>query len=156
MNNTFEIKRIQNYCKDNGVKKDNDVYLKHFLFDDDGNIYKWEFEFPKPNILDLRISYPDDIIERQLALVQIRAFRNKFLRQTDSLVSDRVDNVDDMTEIRRFRKLLRDLPANLNQQDLRLNSSNKINVKRYFNKKNFAIANNLRPYIKTILDETEI
>jgi hypothetical protein len=156
MNNTFEIKRIQNYCKLNGFNIDSEYYMNYFLFDDDANIYKWTLPIPQPSILELRQTYPDEDIEREIALVQLRAYRNKYLRQTDSLIGDRIDNQEDISEIRKFRKALRDLPANIDQKTLRLNSNNKINLKIYFNKKNLPIANNARQYIKSILDETDI
>jgi hypothetical protein len=156
MNNTFEIKRIQNYCKANGVNIDSEYYGDYFLFDDGANIYKWTLQIPQPSILELRQLYSDETIEREIALVHLRAYRNKYLRLTDSLIGDRIDNQDDVAEIRRFRRALRDLPASIDQKTLRLNANNKINIKRYFNKKNLPIGNNVRQYIKSILDETDI
>ena len=156
-NNTFDIRRIQNYCKENGRNIDSELYSNYFLFDDDGNIYKWEFEFTQPTLEDLRKTYPDEQIIREIALIQIRSYRNKFLRNTDGLlVADRLESSEEISEIRRFRRLLRDLPNNIDPSTLRLNNSNRINIRRFFNKRTLPIKDNIRPIIKEIIDSTDI
>ena len=157
MNNSFEIRRIQLYCKDNGVDISNEIFTNYFLFDDDGRIYKWNVpNVLVPNLQELKNIYSDDLIMKDIAMSQIRAYRNKYLRLTDNLIGDRIDDQAENNEIKAFRRKLRNLPANLDESELKLNSDNRINLKKYFNKKNLQVSDNIRKYIKNITDETDI
>lgn len=130
----FLIRRVQNYAMANGVNIYDERHTDFFNYNDMTNEFDfWNFEFAIPSVAQLEIDYPDTTIEQEIALRQLRAYRNAILRDTDKFITtDYPLTTEVKGEILTWRQLLRDLPSSISSSLLVLNSHDRLDLTGIF------------------------
>jgi len=107
---TLDIWRVKKYCREvQNIDIENPGKL--FRINDDLTFSLWNFNFGEPDIQQLRIDYSDEVIKSEIALQQLRAYRNKFLTRSDKFVTvDYPLSIEIKSQIVSWRQELRDLP----------------------------------------------
>lgn len=125
---TLDIARVKAHLKIiHGINIDNKYYGDFFRITDDLQISFWALDsIPQPSILQLRLDYPDAEIKAEIALAQLRAYRNKILTTSDVLVTaDYPLNESQKTAVKAWRQTLRDLPETIDPALLTLDEYGK-------------------------------
>ncbi len=130
---TLDIARVKNYIKhppspNVGVNIDNEIYSDYFRISDDLTFSFWVFDFPQPSIQQLRINYPDTHIKFEIALRQLRGYRNRLLLKSDKFVTpDYPISLEQKNQILNWRQELRDLPETIDSELLTLDETGRFN-----------------------------
>jgi hypothetical protein len=129
---TLDIARVKKYASHLGIDIGDLPYGDYFRITDDLTFSFWNFNIPQPSIQQLRIDYPDDYIKSDIALKQLRGYRNRLLANSDKFVAvDYPLSNDIKTQIVSWRQELRNLPKTIDPKILTLNETfkfDKLNI----------------------------
>ena len=124
----YTNQRIISYCE--SLNCDLDFENPDDLFKVDpttGKIYFWDLTIPQPDETLIVKQYPDRLVERKLALKQLRGYRNALLKSTDSLIINDIPvDENDLAAIKTYRQSLRDLPQTVDAKLLTLDHSGRL------------------------------
>ena len=126
---TLDIARVKKYAKEPpppgmGVDIGSQPYGDYFRITDDLTFSHWEFDFAEPSIQQLRIDYPDNEIKADIALKQLRGYRNKLLAKSDKFVTvDYPLSIEIKSQIVSWRQELRDLPETIDPELLTIDET---------------------------------
>ena len=121
---TLDIARVKKYAKQLGNDIGSQPYGDYFRITDDLTFSHWEFDFAEPSIQQLRIDYPDDEIKADIALKQLRGYRNKLLAKSDKFVTvDYPLSIEIKSQILSWRQELRDLPETIDPELLTIDET---------------------------------
>jgi hypothetical protein len=128
----FDIERVKKYLKlVHNVDIKDKYYGEYFRITDELTLSYWAPELaliPQPSILQLRIDYPNSVIEPEIALTQLRAHRNKLLITSDKLVTvDFPLSEEQKNNIKAWRQTLRELPEVIEPELLNLDVNGRFN-----------------------------
>jgi hypothetical protein len=128
----FDIERVKKYLKLVHNFHINDKFHgEYFRITDQLLFSYWAPELtaiPQPNILQLRIDYPNSVIEPEIALTQLRAHRDKLLITSDKLVTvDYPLSEEQKNIIKAWRQTLRELPETIEPELLTLDGNGRWN-----------------------------
>lgn len=130
----FTVRRIQNYLFANGIDVYNQIPSDLFRFNEVSQEFDlWSFEIAEPVMTQLVIDYPDSVIAKEIALKQLRVYRNIMLLDTDKFITadfPLTQQVKD--EILAWRQALRELPESISESLLVLNQHGRLNLNGIF------------------------
>ena len=119
---TLDIARVKKYANQLGNDIGSQPYGDYFRITDDLTFSHWEFDFAEPSIQQLRIDYPDNEIKADIALKQLRGYRNKLLAKSDKFVTvDYPLSIE--IKIVSWRQELRDLPETIDPELLTIDET---------------------------------
>lgn len=130
----FLIRRVQNYLAANGLNIYDENPSNYFEYNNYTNEFViWKPTIPRPSIEQLVIDYPDSVIAKEIALRQLRAYRNVMLIDTDKFVIiDFPGTLQFKTELAAWRQALRHLPETISDDLLVLNQYDRLDLNGIF------------------------
>lgn len=130
----FLVRRVQNYLAANGLDIYDEDPSNYFRYNDFTNeFYLWTPVVPQPNVGQLVIDYPDTVIAQEIALRQLRAYRNVMLFDTDKFITVDFPLTQEVKdELIAWRQALRDIPGSISSNLLVLNQYGRLDLTGVF------------------------
>lgn len=118
----------------NGIDVYSEVPSNNFRYNEVmQNFDLWNFQVAEPSLAQLVIDYPDAVIAQEIALRQLRAYRNVMLFDTDKFITADFPLTQEVKdELIAWRQALRDLPDNISSNLLVLNQYGRLDLTGIF------------------------